>query len=190
MYLFGYGSLLNLSSAQKSFKRKLNQSDLIEAYINGYEKVWNSIEHIYFNDLNNQFDGVFLNLNENINSTTNGILIKITDEELEYLKLREKNYSCIEINTENLLNIKLDEKIFTFMTTNPNKIAKINNNKTIIAQKYIDIMTSSLINYSEKFQKDFLVCLNNLPFDIKEGTYNFSDFTQNKLAKVGILETK
>lgn len=190
MYLFGYGSLINLSSAQKSFKRTINQSDLIEVYINGYEKIWNSIEHIYFDDIKEQVDGVFLNLNKNNNSKTNGIIIKITDEELEYLKIREKNYSCIEIQQKDLLNINLDEKIFTFMTTNPDKIAKEKNKKTFIAQKYIDIMTSCIKNYSDEFQDDFLECLDNLPFEIKEGTYNFSDLAQNKLAKVGICETK
>ena len=40
MYLFGFGSLINLASAQKSFKRVLSQDDLIPVKIKGYERVW------------------------------------------------------------------------------------------------------------------------------------------------------
>ena len=61
MYLFGYGSLINLVSAQKSFKRELKQEDLIPVNIKGYDKVWNSIEFIEFED-KKQVNGIFLNL--------------------------------------------------------------------------------------------------------------------------------
>lgn len=95
MYLFGFGSLINLSSAQKSFKRVLTQNDLISVKIKGYERVWNAIESIKFED--GIVNGVFLNIQKNENSILYGVVIKITEEELEVLKLREKNYSCIII---------------------------------------------------------------------------------------------
>ena len=37
MYLFGYGSLINIISAQKSFKRKLLQTDLLPVKIKLFE---------------------------------------------------------------------------------------------------------------------------------------------------------
>ena len=37
MYLFGYGSLINIISAQKSFKRKLLQTDLLPVKIKGFK---------------------------------------------------------------------------------------------------------------------------------------------------------
>lgn len=48
MYLFGFGSLVNIKSAQNSFKnRELKKEDLIPVKIRGYKRVWNSIESIY-----------------------------------------------------------------------------------------------------------------------------------------------
>lgn len=60
MYLFGFGSLINLASAQKSFKRVLTQNDLKPVKIKGYERVWNAIESIAFEE--EIVNGVFLNI--------------------------------------------------------------------------------------------------------------------------------
>lgn len=185
MYLFGYGSLLNLQSAQKSFKRTLSQDDLIEVNIKGYEKVWNSIEHISFVETKEDIDGIFLNLDINQSKQTNGVLIKIDEEELRLLKLREKNYTCIQINPNDILNFQTNEKIYSFMTTNVEKIATTINDKTFIPQKYIDLLTTALFAYDDNFKKEFLKCMDNLPFKIKKGEYKFSDPIQNKFAKEG-----
>ena len=89
MYLFGFGSLINLKSAQKSFTRVLSQDDLIPIEIKSYKRVWNSIENIKFED-NKEINGVFLNLQKDENASVNGVIIKITQSEFEILKLREK----------------------------------------------------------------------------------------------------
>ena len=90
MYLFGFGSLINLKSAQKSFTRVLSQNDLIPVEIKGYKRVWNSIENIKFKDNDEEINGVFLNLQKDENASVNGVIIKITQSEFEILKLREK----------------------------------------------------------------------------------------------------
>jgi hypothetical protein len=63
MYLFGFGSLININSAQKSFKRVLKQEDLIPVKIKGFERVWNALESIKFDE--ELVNGVFLNLEKN-----------------------------------------------------------------------------------------------------------------------------
>ncbi|APW65876.1 MULTISPECIES: gamma-glutamylcyclotransferase [Arcobacteraceae] len=187
MYLFGYGSLINLLSAQKSFKRVLKQEDLLPVNINGFEKVWNSIENIQFDGLD--VNGVFLNLQKNSNTSTNGVIIKITDEELELLKLREKNYTCITIKASNA-NIELDEDIIAFMTTKEDKIAKKGDENCFIPAKYIDILTNAFPSYNEEFKTKYSSCLENYPFEVKQGTYTFSDPVQNKFAKQGVDSVK
>lgn len=188
MYLFGYGSLINLSSAQKSFKRRINQRDLIPVQIKGYDKVWNSIEHISFDEV--EVNGIFLNLKKGSSLCTNGVIIKITQEELEFLKLREKNYSCITLPKECASNMKLDSDMITFMTTNEEKIANSNDESCVIPAKYIDILTTSFTAYNNEFVEEFKKCLTALPFKVKEGTYKFCDPIQNKFAKDGINGTK
>ncbi|RXJ97294.1 gamma-glutamylcyclotransferase [Malaciobacter molluscorum] len=190
MYLFGYGSLINLNSAQKSFKRKISYKDLIPVKIKGLKKVWNAIEVVDFDD-EKQVNTVFLNLQKDENSYANGVVVKITEDELELLKLREKNYSNIIIDKKNVTNMTLDEDIITFMTTNEEKIAKKTNTDCVIASKYIDILTNSFENYDDEFVKEYKQqTLSNFPFELKEGTYKFSDPIQNKLAKEGVNEQK
>lgn len=190
MYLFGYGSLINLNSAQKSFKREISYEDLIPVKIKGLKKVWNAIETVDFDD-KKEISTVFLNLQKDENSYANGVVIKITKEELELLKLREKNYSNIVINKEDVTNVNLDEDIITFMTTNEEKIAKKGDENCVIASKYIDILTNSFENYDEEFVKEYKQqTLSDFPFELKEGTYKFSDPVQNKLAKEGVNEQK
>lgn len=184
MYIFGYGSLVNINSAQKTFTRELKHEDFIPVVVNGYKKVWNSIESIIFEGEKEISNGIFLNLEKDLNSSTNGVLLEITLEEFEFLKLREKNYSCIEI--ESVQDFKTDKKIYTFMTTNKDKIAKENSKNTFIPQKYINLLEDGLINYSSEFKKDFISSYSNYPFKIKDGTYKFSDAIQNKFAKDGI----
>lgn len=66
----------------------------------------------------------FLNIQKNENSILYGVVIKITEEELEVLKLREKNYSCIIIKKESILTKNIDDDLIAFMTTKEDKLAK------------------------------------------------------------------
>jgi hypothetical protein len=191
MYLFGFGSLININSAQKSFQRILKQEDLIPVQIKGFQRVWNALESIKFEE--ELVNGVFLNIEKNPKNTLYGIVIKITAEELEVLKLREKNYSCITIGSNDVLNRDFDSDLIAFMTTNNEKIAKKDDKNCFIPSKYIDIVNEGLENYDESFVNDFKKCLENLPFSLKEGNYTFSDPIQNNAAREGInkkYETK
>lgn len=184
MYLFGFGSLINLSSAQKSFKRVLSQSDLIPIRIKGYKRVWNAIESIAFQE--KMLNGVFLNIQKDENSILNGVAIKITLEELEILKLREKNYSCITIKKDEIINDIVDSDLIAFMTTNEEKLAKTGDENCFIPSRYIEIVKEGLQNYDDIFKKDFEPTFHNYPFPLKDGIYTFTDPIQNKAAREGI----
>ncbi len=184
MYLFGFGSLINLNSAQKSFERTLEYDDLLPVSIKGYKKVWNSIVSIDFED--KSVNGIFLNLQKDEKAVTNGVVIKITDEEFEALKIREKNYSKAIIKADDVIGASLDEDVVAFMTTNDEFLAKPSDKNCYIPARYIDILTDAFKHYDEKFVQEFSKCLEDLPFEVKQGAYKFSDPTQNKYAKEGI----
>ena len=182
MYLFGFGSLVNIKSAQNSFKnRELKKEDLIPVKIRGYKRVWNSIESICFEK--EIVNGIFLNIQKDENSYIFGVMIKISEEEFEVLKLREKNYSCVTIKKESVINQKLDDDLIAFMTTKEDKIAKIGQENCIIPSRYIEIVKEGVKNFSKEFQDNFEDIFSNFPFEIKEGIYTFSDPIQNQAAK-------
>lgn len=182
MYLFGFGSLVNIKSAQNSFKnRELKKEDLIPVKIRGYKRVWNSIEFICFEK--EIVNGIFLNIQKDENSYIFGVMIKISEEEFEVLKLREKNYSCVTIKKESVINQKLDDDLIAFMTTKEDKIAKIGQENCFIPSRYIEIVKEGVKNFSKEFQDNFEDIFSNFPFEIKEGIYTFSDPIQNQAAK-------
>lgn len=183
MYLFGFGSLINLASAQKSFKRVLTQNDLISVKIKGYKRVWNAVESIEFED--GIVNGVFLNIQKNENSILYGVVIKITEEELDVLKLREKNYSCITIKKESILTKNIDDDLIAFMTTKEDKLAKKDDKNSFIPLKYTQIVKNALENYDEEFKENFKQIFENYPFALKAGDYTFTDPIQNKAAREG-----
>lgn len=183
MYLFGFGSLINLASAQKSFKRVLTQNDLISVKIKGYERVWNAVESIEFED--GIVNGVFLNIQKNENSILYGVVIKITEEELDVLKFREKNYSCITIKKESILTKNIDDDLIAFMTTKEDKLAKKDDKNSFIPLKYTQIVKNALENYDEEFKENFKQIFENYPFALKAGDYTFTDPIQNKAAREG-----
>ena len=182
MYLFGFGSLVNIKSAQNSFKKRKNKKeDLIPVKIRGYKRVWNSIESICFEK--EIVNGIFLNIQKDENSYIFGVMIKISEEEFEVLKLREKNYSCVTIKKEDTFNQNLDEDLIAFMTTKDDKIAKIGQENCFIPSRYIQIVKEGVKNFSKEFQDNFEDIFSNFPFEIKEGIYTFSDPIQNQAAK-------
>ena len=182
MYLFGFGSLVNIKSAQNSFKnRELKKEDLIPVKIRGYKRVWNSIESICFEK--EIVNGIFLNIQKDENSYIFGVMIKISEEEFEVLKLREKNYSCVTIKKEDTFNQNLDKDLIAFMTTRDDKIAKIGQENCFIPSRYIEIVKEGVKNFSKEFQDNFEDIFSNFPFEIKEGIYTFSDPIQNQAAK-------
>ena len=184
MYLFGFGSLINLISAQKSFKRVLTLNDLIPVKIKGYERVWNALESIQFGE--EKVNGVFLNIQKKEDSILNGVVIEISKEELEILKLREKNYSCITIKSSDVLDKSFDDDLIAFMTTNDKKLAKIGDTNSFIPAKYIEVVKEGLKNYDDNFIKEFEKTFENYPFTLKDGSYVFTDPIQNKVAREGI----
>ena len=184
MYLFGFGSLINLASAQKSFQRVLTQNDLIPVKIKGYERVWNALESIQFGE--EKVNGVFLNIQKKEDSILNGVVIEISKEELEILKLREKNYSCITIKSSDVLDKSFDDDLIAFMTTNDEKLAKIGDTNSFIPAKYIEVVKEGLKNYDDNFIKEFEKTFENYPFTLKDGSYVFTDPIQNKVAREGI----
>lgn len=186
MYIFGFGSLVNIKSAQKSFKRELKSEDFIEVELQGFKKVWNSIESIVFEDESQPCNGIFLNLQKDETSSTSGILLEITPEEFENLKLREKNYSYIQIPNQQVLNKEIEGEIYTFTTTNKEKLAHPKQEACFIPAKYIKLLEEGLSIYSKSFSENFKTSYQEFLFPIKNGNYIFSDPIQNKFARQGV----
>lgn len=85
MYIFGYGSLMNPISLQKTLpgKRQLQGSFLV-----GYQRKINVPVNGY----------LYLNIIPNPRMKVRGIAVEINLLELKYLKRREAGYQCIDVS--------------------------------------------------------------------------------------------
>ncbi|WP_028522666.1 hypothetical protein [Runella limosa] len=156
-YIFGYGSLVNLVSASRTLKRDLSNKDVYIAKLNQYQRNWFLWDNVYSEQLQNQVKGVFLNISYSKNDYLNGLIFEISDEELDYFKLREKNYNCVNV-TElvEIENFNLNEKckILTF-AGKKDYLLDVDFENAYIFERYIEIVHTGVAQFGKVFQEEF-----------------------------------
>ena len=185
IYVLGYGSLMNVESASRTLKREIKLSDLIQVNLLGYARVWTVKDKIYSEKLAKRVDAVFLNIEKssNFGQGINCILIKITQAELEKIKIREKNYNCIDVS--NSVKPKQDKsidpssKIFAFIGKDTSKIKKKDPNLFIMGM-YIKMVLTACRNLGVNFLQEFKNTTQIARFKVIDGNYVFVELEQAK----------
>lgn len=166
MYIFGYGSLINAESIGRTFKRKVSYKEMIPATIEGYSRSWTGAADVelVIGDKVKRLKGIFLDLTES-QKCCNGILIKVTKDELENLIAREYSYDLISVSAKTD-NDNIDA--YTFRVPIDNK-----SSDGYILSDYIKIVNEGLLNYSKTFRESFWN--QTLAHKVKEiaGKYNW-----------------
>jgi cation transport regulator ChaC len=183
IYVFGYGSLINPKSVNKTLKRDIIISDLIPCFLTNFVRSWNVKDSIMSEELNQPIEGVFLNITESLQSEMNGVIFKVTNDEFEQMKLREKNYNYIDISDKIKIyssqndNSKLNGVVYTFIAK-PNYIANKLDTNCYVMQNYIGIIEDGLSYYDDAFKKRFEATTAKIEFPILKGKYTFLDLGQ------------
>ena len=148
-YVFGYGSLINMnenSELENNMHREINPVKVM-----GLQRKWNI----------HGDDQTFLGIIENEESWCNGILFRVSDQDLKYLDLREKYYEKRNITKEQITfydkSIKFDQndKIIYYHTNpiysgSPSEAFPIKN-------EYKTICLTGCQNISHLFMSDFII---------------------------------
>lgn len=169
--VFGYGSLINLVSASTTLHRNLEQKDIIQMSLNGYERIWNYASEVYSEKLNKNVTAVYLNIVKQDGKHINGIAFEINQEELNYLIKRERYYDLVDVS--NSVDKKVDAKVYVFVCTDSAHIAKTGDN-VFVMQRYIDIVENGCKLLGQEFYKDYLETTQPIPFEIVTGDYKFN----------------
>lgn len=173
MFLFSYGSLINRTSAENVLKRPLTRDDLIPALLPGFQRCWRAREDLLFEALGREATGVFLDLRSAPGSQLNGVLIKISAEELVRLKLREKNYDCLDVSQALQPQLPTGQ-IFTFVCR-PEHRAQPGEADAYIPQRYIDMVRSGCLAIGPEFLNQYDATTEPTTFPVVNGTYRFLD---------------
>lgn len=182
LLLFGYGSLINLESASRTLQRNLSIEEVHTGILKGYERNWTLWDDVVSGSLEKQVRGVFLNLMPSENSSLNGVMISISDEELKYFLLREKNYNYTDITKQVTLSQGFgneDYKVVTFVGKERNLVME-NAEGYYVFDRYIDIVTTGVRSFGHDFETQFNQTTRPYPFTTLPGTYTFVDTAQQK----------
>jgi len=101
IYVFGYGSLMNPGSIQKTVSREVPRETLITAVLHDYVRKWDLVELIRFVDdrSDSVVPAVFLDVVKQSGREVNGILLALSEEELRKMDEREKNYNRVNVSS-------------------------------------------------------------------------------------------
>lgn len=155
MYIFGYGSLMNQKSLQKTLPgRTIKQW----AVLRGYRRCFSILIGGY----------LYLSLERCAPAQTVGALIKITKKDLTELKKREKGYRCVNVSRK-ISNAKF-KNIYTFIGRSDWRPGYY------IPQSYI----ATCLKYAPKIVKNnwqqTTVIKNSIKNDLKKPKYANANF--------------
>lgn len=185
IWVFGYGSLMNPASVNKSLKRTLASHELAPCLLEGYVRVWDVQEDILSEKLKRPIKGVYLNIQERPGALLNGVLLQLSAAEFEQMTFREKNYLPVSVG-ENIRPFLPDDPrfppagpVFTFIAR-PECIARPGSPDTYIMQKYIQLIEDGLAHYPGSFRLKYQESTESFGFSLLDGGYTFLDVRQQK----------
>ena len=175
LYVFAYGSLINLKSAELTLLRKINAQTTIKAYLHGHIRNWSVVDEVYSEQLNKTINAVFWGLTTQKDMKTNGLLIPISKKEIPLLDNREKNYDRVDV-TKYIEHFNLIEKnasVITYLSQdsyNPSKF-----NSVYILNEYQKKVEDGCRKQGESFLNEFITLSEgNQNFQSLDGKYSFN----------------
>ncbi len=176
--IFGYGSLINVRSAQRALADNLALHDLVPVTLTAFRRIWNAKEQLYFEFLQRQATGLFLNIVVDPASEVSGVLIPVSARELEQLKVREKNYQCIKLDSGTLnadtLNADTWGDVYTFVAR-PEFLLRDDDADVYIPQKYIELVEAGCNDFGAEFLQYYRDTTEKSTTRVMSGEYRFVD---------------
>lgn len=183
-YVFGYGSLINPSSIKLTLKRKIGREDLQPAEISDYARSWSIVVPVVITENNHQnkkkINAVFLAVQKNLGSTVNGVIFKTSKAEIDALDIREKAYLRTDITNNICKPSTREHSVYFTYVGKPKYFVNLYSNP-IILKRYHDVVMQGLDFWGKSFADRFNETTQPANFELIDGSYMFSDATQNML---------
>lgn len=176
-YLFGYGSLINRSSAERTLGRSLCCHEVHCATLADYIRSWTARDCVKLKKDGQvtPCDALFLDLSPQQNAQCNGVVIQVDQRELSRLDIREKGYERITVNIQ--LGTEQTLQAFAYMIPEVNK-----REHGIILRRYRQLIEDALGDYPETFARQFWANTQTCNAPLIDGDYIFDCSQQNAAA--------
>lgn len=175
--VFGYGSLMNRSSAEKTLGRSLCRNDMCCVTIQNHVRSWTAQGDVklLINDKFRACDALFLDLTQLEGTHCNGVALRVSEAELRQLDIRECCYerSVVALDTGNGEHIEG----YAYRVPEDDK-----QHYGITLGAYHRIVNEALLDFPEHFKRRFWET--TLPSEamVVEGEYIFENCAQNAAA--------
>lgn len=174
MYLFGYGSLLSPESVARTLDRAIPVASTKQAELSGYKRTWTARIPVWISsDRPKQcVTALFLDLSVDPNSCCNGVLIKVTEDDLRKYDLRESGYvrTSVRVGT-----IDGDVAAIAYIVSVNRK-----SSEGVILEDYVEAIRQGLSYYPADFVTAFWRSTESIGDRIASGSYRFVDEQQNE----------
>ncbi len=147
--IFVYGSLLNPDSLFRTIEERESKFiEYIPAIVSGYKLSWinsgiklNMVDNDWNSSENKNYGALNIVKTNKISDKVYGAVIQVSNNELEHIKKREKNYKYKNITTDVTPKYKIDfnQDVFAFVSDNSSS-----NEHFVIRQEYYNSIKKSL----------------------------------------------
>ena len=180
-YVFGYDSVMSSASMQRTLKARevAPWRDLVPVTVTGWSREWRYATHVRFDDNPDDLVSmVFLDLTRASNQVCNGVVCRVTSDELAAFDLREKGYDRVDITSE-VCGIGLDHPVYTYV--GPESPAT-DLDEAVIGSRYERMVLDAAAEFGDAFLEAFKRTTRQSELPRRDGHYQFADPEQNAAA--------
>jgi cation transport regulator ChaC len=172
--VFGYGSLMNCRSIEKGIGRLIALPDLPIARLNGFRRDWLLLDAVYSDFLGRSVDAAFLDVQPDVESWVDGVLLEVTDVEYARLVARERHYQEHAVTAQITLTdaTSPDRPVVTFVGL-PRHRTLAGAKGPAVMRRYLDVVDQGLRDLGRDFTTRFHTTTDPNPFPFVEGAYSF-----------------
>lgn len=181
--VFGYGSLMNPLSAEKTLHRPLCREDFHCAVLHDYVRSWTAPGCIRLqkNGSIRPCDALFLDLSHSPGRCCNGVVVEVSEVELLRLDIREQGYERCVVELE--FTGGHCQEAFTYVMPECTK-----QYEGVIAAQYKQMIDEALRAFPADFAAEFWQTTQPSAAAIVEGEYVFENCAQNQAAGRKLVE--
>ena len=182
VYVFGYGSLMNVGSAGRLLGRNLAPGELNGAWLNGYVRTWSLRERVFSASLGREITAVFLDLTPDPAARCNGVLLTLDEAEMERMRRREKNYDMVDVSSRTSAagGEALDGPVVTFVAR-PEFRTRGGEDDAWVMRRYLEMIDEACGALGEEFHRAYAASTRTHAYPVLDGRYTFVDPAQAKL---------
>lgn len=177
-WIFGYGSIMNPSSAEKTIRRPILEHGQRVALLKGHSRIWRVVVDVKMkSNLDKEYPAVFLDIVENSSTDCIGTLLNVNTDELLAFDRREEQYG--RVNIRNFIYPAMEDDVFAYF--GKDEFIHPPENSVVMTQ-YQKVIDDALSIWGNEFAIQYEKSTIKHKFSFVEGEYLFKSITQNSAA--------